>query len=135
MKRLVYFLLIMLLMSHSLYAQNYYQNVNTSSSESLRESLHEIIDDHNVVSYQSCKNHLKVTDEDPSNSDNIILVYKQNSIAKDDFASNGESDFWNREHVWAKSLGDFTSGPAYSDLHHLKPSDKTVNSSKGNKSF
>ena len=122
-------------MSHSFYAQNYYQNVNTSSSEFLRASLHDIIDDHNVVSYQSCKNHLKVTDEDPSNSDNIILVYKQNSIAKEDFASNGESDFWNREHVWAKSLGDFTSGPAYSDLHHLKPSDKTVNSSKGNKSF
>ena len=119
----------------SLIAQNYYQNVSTASSISLRNSLHNLIDNHNVASYNACKNHLKNTDEDPNNPDNVVLIYKQNSIFQDDFASNSEVDFWNREHVWAKSLGGFTSGPAYSDLHHLKPADNTVNTSKGNKSF
>jgi endonuclease I len=121
--------------SVSLKAQNYYQNVSTESSNALRNSLHNLIDDHTVASYNSCKNHLKITDKDPNNLDNVVLIYKQSSIPQDDFASNSEVDFWNREHVWAKSLGGFTSGPAYSDLHHLKPADNTVNTSKGNKSF
>ena len=80
--------------------------------------------------------------QDKNNSNNIILIYKQNSIPKDDFASDpSENDFWNREHVWAKSLGGFDPdgqfglNPAYSDLHNIKPSDKTVNTSKSNKSF
>ena len=121
--------------SVSLLAQSYYQNVNTESSITLRNSLHNLIDNHTVASYNSCKNHLKNTDKDPNNPNNVVLIYKQNSIPQDDFASNSEVDFWNREHVWAKSLGGFTSGPAYSDLHHLKPADNTVNTSKGNKSF
>jgi endonuclease I/pimeloyl-ACP methyl ester carboxylesterase len=116
----------------SLIAQtSYYQNVSTTSSVSLRNQLHELIDNHNVASYNDCRDHLQLTDQDPNNSNNIILIYKQNSILRDWDAGVT----WNREHVWAKSLGNFTSGPAYSDLHHLKPADPSVNSSKSNKSF
>ncbi len=45
-------------------------------------------------------------------------------------------DNWNREHVWAKSHGDFgtTAGPG-TDLHHLRPTDVTVNSARGNLDF
>lgn len=134
-------LLLLLVIPCSIIAQNYYQNVNTNSNALLRSSLHNLIKDHNTVSYNACKLHLKNSDEDPSNSNNVVLIYKQNSIPKDDFASNSQSDFWNREHVWAKSLGDFSSdgvfgsNPAYSDLHNLKPCDMSVNASKGNKSF
>jgi endonuclease I len=137
-----FYSLLLLFMPCTLISQDYYQDINTNTSVLLRASLHELIKDHNSVSYGACVQYLKSTDEDPNNSNNIILIYKQNSISKEDFASNpSENDFWNREHVWASSLGgfppdgEFGSNPAYSDLHNLKPSDKTVNSSKSNKSF
>ena len=136
-----YLLVSLLLVPCLVFAQDYYSGVNTNSSSVLRTSLHDLIKDHNTVSYNACRYHLENTDEDPNNSDNVVLIYKQNSIPKDDFASNSQSNFWNREHVWAKSLGDFSpdgvfgNNPAYTDLHHLKPSDASVNSSKSNKSF
>ena len=120
---------VFILSSHLL-AQNYYDNINVSSSQLLRTSLHNLIDNHNVVSYESCKQHLQNTDSDPNNSGNIILIYKQNSV--NESWDGGET--WNREHVWAASLGLYDSD-AYSDLHNLKPSDPSVNSSKGNKNF
>ena len=43
---------------------------------------------------------------------------------------------WNREHVWAKSHGDFgTTMGAGTDLHHLRPTDASVNSSRSNLDF
>jgi len=136
-----FYLVLLLIIPCTLISQDYYQDINTNSNVSLRSALHELINDHNTVSYNACKNHLKNTDEDPNNANNVILIFKQNSISKDDFASNSQADFWNREHIWAKSLGnfspdgDFGSNPAYTDLHHLKPCDMSVNTSKGNKSY
>ena len=118
------------LMTSHLYAQNYYNSVNTGSSQLLRSSLHNLIDDHNVVSYESSKQHLQNTDADPNDSGNIILIYKQNSV--DESWDGG--DTWNREHIWAASYGLYDSD-AYKDLHNLKPADPSVNSSKGNKNF
>ena len=50
--------------------------------------------------------------------------------------NGGDPDDWNREHVWAKSHGDFgtATGPG-TDLHHLRAEDVTVNSTRGNKDF
>ena len=120
---------VFLLSSH-VYAQNYYNGVNNGSSQLLRSSLHNLIDNHNVVSYESCKQHLQNTDADPNDSGNIILIYKQSSV--NESWDSGET--WNREHVWAASYGLYDSD-AYSDLHNLKPADPSVNSSKGNKNF
>jgi endonuclease I len=74
------------------------------------------------------------TDEDPNNSNNVILLYKGTSQAKSTFGG-GPND-WNREHVWAKSHGDFGDyPPCGTDLHHMKPEDASVNSDRGNKDF
>ena len=110
------------LMTSHLYAQNYYNSVNTASSQLLRSSLHNLIDNHNVVSYESSKQHLQNTDTDPNDAGNIILIYKQNSV--DESWDGG--DTWNREHVWAASYGLYDSD-AYKDLHNLKPADPSVN--------
>jgi len=79
-------------------------------------------------------NALMATDRDPANSSNVIELYTGRSIA----ASNhgGNLGQWNREHVWAKSHGDFgeVMGPG-TDLHHLRPEDVQVNSIRGNKDF
>ncbi len=43
---------------------------------------------------------------------------------------------WSREHVWAKSRGDFgTSLGAGTDAHHLRPADISVNSARNNRWF
>lgn len=85
-------------------------------------------------SYNAIINQLKHTDEDPDNPNNLIEIYTGWSVDKESFGS-GTTD-WNREHTWSKSHGGFGDvAPAGTDLHHLRPCDSTVNSTKSNKYF
>ncbi|MBD1379560.1 endonuclease [Bacillus sp. IB182487] len=112
----------------------YYENAAGKSGEALKVSLHEIIDDHTELSYSEVWDALKNTDEDPANAGNVLLLYSGRSQSKN--TNGGGVDDWNREHVWAKSHGDFgtSMGPG-TDIHHLRPTDVTVNSSRGNLDF
>lgn len=112
----------------------YYSNAKGKTGAALRTALHQIIDDHTEISYSAVWEALKITDQDPKNSKNVILLYTGRSQSK---SLNGSNvDDWNREHVWAKSHGDFgtSMGPG-TDLHHLRPTDVSVNSTRGNKDF
>lgn len=112
----------------------YYASTTGKTGDALKEALNEIIDDHTELTYKEVWDALKDIDEDPLNGENVILIYTGKSIPK---SSNGTGkDDWNREHVWAKSHGDFgTTMGAGTDLHHIKPADVTVNSSRNNKNF
>ena len=137
MKNLFYFLLYISLPVY-VFAQpvNYYQSCFGLSGEELRSELYNLIKDHTSFSYTTTKTILRESDEDNNNPSNIILVYSGNSIDKFDFASNLEQDFWNREHVWPKSHGfPDEDDNAYTDVHNLKPSDRSVNSSRGTKDY
>lgn len=121
----------------------YYNSANGLSGSSLQSALHEIINNHTKYPYTSSNTDvwdiLKNVDEDPSNSSNVILLYTGRSQAKSE--NSGESSTagnnrWNREHVWSKSHGfPNESDTAYTDIHHLRPADESVNSSRGNKDF
>ncbi|MCF8367649.1 MAG: endonuclease [Bacteroidales bacterium] len=112
----------------------YYSDASGLSGESLKSALHSIIDDHSTISYTAVENALKFLDEDPNNSNNVILLYKQTSIPKSSFG--GGVDDWNREHIWPSSHGDFgTSAPEGTDLFHMRPTDASVNSDRGDKDF
>ncbi|MCD4833689.1 MAG: endonuclease [Bacteroidales bacterium] len=109
----------------------YYDDASGLSGDGLKSALHNIVDDHTEKSYDDLWNILRESDEDPDNSDNFILIYTGRSLAKTE-----SYPAWNREHVWAKSHGDFgTTPPAGSDAHHLRPCDVSVNSDRGNKDF
>ncbi len=122
----------------SLHAQipdGYYNSADNKSDQALRSALHNIIDDHNEFPYTSSSTDtwdiLQESDADPVNSNNVILIYTRESV-------NGpqEYDGWNREHVWAKSRGDFgTSRPMGTDVHNLRASNINVNSTRSNYSF
>lgn len=124
---------------------NYYSTANGLSGTALKTALHDIIDDHTELEYGTIKTVIRQADEDPNNSNNVILMYTGNSIGKWDFASDpsnpDHNDYWNREHVWAKSHGDFgpdgiyTERGANTDAHHLRPVDMTINSARGYKDF
>ena len=110
----------------------YYADVDTNlRKKELKTALHNVIKDHKDMGYSFVKTIFLTSDEDPNNSNNLILVYTGRSIAK----TTDYSSLLNREHVWAKSHGDFgTSGPG-SDAHNLKPSVQSVNADRGNKDF
>ncbi|MET8470615.1 endonuclease [Streptomyces sp. NPDC006422] len=116
------------------YDDTYYQDAEGKTGTELKSALHTIISDQTKLSYDAVWDALKTTDQDPANSSNVILLYSGVSRAKS--ANGGDSGDWNREHVWAKSHGDFgtATGPG-TDLHHLRPEDVTVNSIRGNKDF
>jgi endonuclease I len=114
----------------------YYDGTNGLTGETLKVKLHQIINDHEVRSYGEFRDViLPDLDQDPNNAENIMLFYKNASIPIENFASNNESDFWNREHTWPSSHGFNNEDTAYTDVHNLRPSDASVNSSKSNKDF
>jgi endonuclease I len=132
-----FFLPLLLWLPLGLFAQipaGYYDDAQGLSGVALKDALHDIIDNHTSISYTAVTDALKVLDEDPNNSDNLILLYKQTSLPKSDFGAGG--DDWNREHVWPKSHGDFgTAMPTGTDLFSLRPADASVNNSRGEKDF
>ncbi|WP_234426867.1 endonuclease I family protein [Streptomyces niger] len=117
------------------YDDTYYKDAEGKAGPELKSALHKIISSGvSKLSYDQVWDALKVTDQDPKNSGNVILLYTGRSQSKDD--NGGDPDQWNREHVWAKSHGDFgtSTGPG-TDIHHLRPADVSVNSTRGNKDF
>ncbi|MBB5960353.1 endonuclease I [Saccharothrix tamanrassetensis] len=116
------------------YDPTYYRDAIGKSGSSLKTVLHQIIRTNTKLSYDQVWNALKVTDEDPGNAANVVLLYSGRSQSKS--TNGGNADDWNREHVWAKSHGDFgtATGPG-TDLHHLRPEDVSVNANRGNKDF
>jgi len=112
----------------------YYAAAAGKTGTALRTALHGIIKTQTKITYDQVWDALKDTDQDPNNSNNVILLYSGRSQSKT--TNGGGANDWNREHVWAKSHGDFgtATGPG-TDVHHLRPEDVSVNASRGNKDF
>jgi len=135
MKKLITVLFV-LVSTGLLFSQQtgYYNGTSGKSGEELKTALHNIIKGHTPYSYYISKEIFKQSDVDPDNPDNLILVYTGRSHDASDFGTGG--NHINREHVWAKSHGDFTDWmPMYSDVHNLKPADASVNVDRSNKDF
>jgi endonuclease I len=117
----------------------YYDTADDTSSQSLRDSLHAIIDDHSRYPYTSSATDtwdvLEIADEDQDNPDNVITIYQNGSYQK----RTGGNDFYNREHTWPKSYGFPDNGAAlnypYTDMHHLFLSDSDYNFNRSNKPY
>ncbi|MEP7762746.1 endonuclease [Sanguibacter sp. 25GB23B1] len=113
----------------------YYASAMGLSGSRLEAELHEIISTGTrTVSYATVWTALRVTDQDPSNPANVRTLYGGFSMSKTN--NGGGANQWNREHVWPQSHGGFgtAAGPG-TDLHHLRPTDVTVNSARGNLDF
>lgn len=115
----------------------YYVNTSGKSGEALKTALNNVLRGHLRFSYAEVWDAISYTDEDPANTSNVILLYAGRSQAKSFRAGTSSSlDAWNREHVWAKSHGfPNESQYAHTDLHHLRPEDVSLNSTRGNKDF
>ncbi len=116
------------------YDSTYYASAIGKTGTPLRSALHAIISSQTKLSYDQVWDALRDTDQDPANPSHVVELYSGRSISKT--SNGGGVDDWNREHVWAKSHGNFgtATGPG-TDVHHLRPEDVTVNSSRGNLDF
>jgi endonuclease I/chitodextrinase len=93
----------------------------------------------------------KATDENSSNTDEVVLFYGWENGTDQDVTNDysrdkdlqdsgsGDSFVWNREHVFPKSLADpilntDVPGPA-TDAHHLRAADRTRNSTRNNRKY
>ena len=114
----------------------YYAGTEGLSGQALATKLNTIIDGHTQLSYGGVYDALPFTDEDPANSDNLIVFYSGTSLDKDSRCGAGScAGLWNREHSWPQSHGGIgTSGPG-ADLFHMRPEFADTNSSRGNKDF
>lgn len=130
------------ILSFIIYAQSapaYYSGVNfTKTGNALKSDLATLITSTHTktISYSELKTLMTTSDLDPQNPANLLLIYgSQNSGTHQRSRPVGGS--WNREHVYAKSKGTpnlGTSGPG-ADGHHLRPSDITLNSTRGSLLF
>ena len=124
----------------------YYNNVDiTAEGIALKEKLAtKTISSHtNLLVYTpGVWEALKVTDLNPENSSEVLLIYGYSTSGTTARSRNknenggGQGD-WNREHTYPKSLGNpalGSSGPG-ADSHHLRPSDVDYNSQRGNLKF
>lgn len=111
----------------------YYNGTEGLQGNDLKLKLHEIIRGHNSLSYYFSKYVIYYADADPVVPGNVILIYtgrSQNGL------NYGSGDLINREHVWAKSHGNFSGVlPMDSDVHNLKPADASVNTARSNLDF
>ena len=132
-------LVLMILISMQVTAavpSGYYNNAQNKSDQALMSALHQIIKGHTKRGYDQLKTDFKTTD---CNGNIIIDRYSDSQFTYGtDFCGtyNGVGDCYNREHSIPNSWwGGSSSDTAYTDLHHLIPTDGWVNSERGNYPF
>jgi len=124
---------VMSVMMSGLFAQptGYYNGTENKSGDALKSALNDVISGHTVYSYFYSKEIFKLSDADPNTPGNIIQIYTGKSWPNNDYGSG--NDQLNREHIWAKSHGNFGDWqPMDGDVHNLKPVDASVNNDKSN---
>ncbi|TDR16822.1 endonuclease [Marinicella litoralis] len=129
----------------------YYDSADTSNAQTLRDSLHNIIDDHIVFPYSSgaedtwdvlsYADQAPTTDDCPTNDPSEVIEYVWMVYKNNDYCyQGGGQQAYNREHTWPQSRG-FSSGSlgdnnaARTDTHHLMLSDVGYNGDRGNLYF
>ena len=116
---------------------NYY-NGATSTGSTLKSQLQSIMTSGHIQrSYGNFRDSAIITDADPNNPGNILLVYNRASV--DGRWNVGGQLPWNREHVWPQSLqpGSASNGTHgnLGDPHALRPANTQINSNRGHRAF
>lgn len=126
---------------HSQIPTNYYSTATTGGS-TLKTELFNIINNHNVQTYNSLWQHFVNTDatfsgkvldiysDTPCNEPPYIYTFGDDQ----DTGSGGnfEGDLYNREHSMPRSWFGGEVSPMHTDLYHIYPVDKWVNAMRAN---
>ena len=144
MMRRLQLLVAFLIAAYALRAQapsGYYDNAEGKTGTALKAALHDIIKDHDEISYQQIWNAFQYTDlksngkiwdmysDNPNGQPPYEFTYSSDQCG----GYEGEGDCYNREHSWPKNWfnDDENSTPGH-DLHHIFPTDGFVNAQRSN---
>lgn len=117
----------------------YYATITFSEdTEANYDALRELtVNSHGrILSYGSRHNFLYNADADLTKPENVILMYSSESRFGEEYTSSSNDympQTFNTEHVYPQSLLRKTD--AVTDLHHLRSTDATVNTSRSNLPF
>lgn len=139
---------------------DYYNSLNGLSDNDLRNQLQNIVANPDLVraqTYSDIIEILKEADQSPTNSNQVWMVYTEQTRPKLDFQTSSDNNGkWNREHTFPRSLGGFYSikdddvfdgkdifwntnadslRHANSDAHGLRVVDGRENSRRGNQHY
>ncbi|GAA4309187.1 hypothetical protein GCM10023164_02440 [Christiangramia aestuarii] len=117
------------------YLEDYYAEVTFSRDPEL---LYDILSTYtttehtNRLEYYQRHDYLYDADEDPSNPENVILIYTGDSRSKDEFQAGdlSEGETFNTEHIYPQSR--LSSDEAKNDMHHMRVADVNINSERLN---
>jgi endonuclease I len=136
---LLMLILILCLNTKAQAPQGYYDPASGLYGAGLQQALHDIIDNHNTLSYDELWSAFQSTDKKTNGK--VWDIYSdipggtppyQFTFGSDQCGSyNGEGDCYNREHSWPRSWFNDQS-PMDSDLFHLYPTDGYVNNKRSN---
>jgi endonuclease I len=114
-----------------------YYSSATGTGATLKSQLTTIMSTGHIQrTYGNFRDSAAITDADPNNPNNILLMYNRASVSS--VWDNGET--WNREHIWPISLQG-GSDPNNSsighraDPHALRPANPDINATRGNFPF
>ncbi|HEU4496798.1 MAG TPA: endonuclease, partial [Flavobacterium sp.] len=137
----------------------YYAALEGKSGAILKQAVQDIIADPAVVrahNYGDISNILKIADQNPLNSNEVWLMYKETGRSKSLLQGSGSGmGRWNREHIYPQSRGGFSDGTSstadginvwqpssaailahgHADAHHLRAEDSPENSSRSNRDY
>ncbi len=121
------------------YSGDYYSKITSSLTDgengTLRSTLTTLIHPTTTPTYSGTSSGTlcevyQTSEEDPTNSSNMIYFYTRDSVTKNNALS------WNKEHVWPQSLSNGNwgtqKGGAGADILHIRPTYYSTNTSRGN---
>lgn len=113
-----------------------FDTLSSLNGDALLQSLRKLMSDTHThtTTYGDCRDYAVITDCENGDGVTINLIYSSYSVTMDDYINNAtDGGGWNREHVWPVSLGGFSKNQTPGcDLHHIRPSDKSLNGKRGN---
>lgn len=120
--------------------QGYYDDAGGLHGVALQEALHNIIKDHDAVTYGEIWDYLIQTDKKPNGR--VWDIYSDipggtppyEFVFFSDQCGNyaQEGDCYNREHSFPSSWFGGNTFPMYTDMHHVFPTDGYVNNRRNN---
>ena len=113
------------------YTEPYYSSTQNKWAEELKDSLTEIIDDHNSLGYTPARDQMYGSIDNDSGWVECVYTGRTAYFSTREGAN---ANSFNCEHTWPQSFSG-EAEPMKSDIFHLYPTDVTANSMRGSYDF
>ncbi len=142
MKYIIYLVFLISSVTIAQIPPNYYDNAIGKEGDIMKQALHDIIDNHTVISYSQIWTSCQTTDKKANGkvwdmySDNPggTPPYEYTFVSDQCGNYSGENSCYNREHSFPKSWFN-NANPMITDIFHIYPTDGYVNGRRSNYPF